>query len=73
MTHNEIVHRDMVDLTYQLTLISNQPVRLQAKSALFAIPEGADPNEWQTFLAAVRSAQVLPKLASRGQQLRRIL
>src|ERR1044072_199675 len=54
--HNEIVHRDMVDLTYQLMLISNQPLRLQANSALFAVPEGADPNDWQTFLAAVRSA-----------------
>lgn len=57
LAHNEIVHRDMVDLTYQLMLlVSNQPVRLQANSALFAIPEGADPNEWQAFLAAVRSA-----------------
>src|ERR1044071_7953110 len=56
LAHNEVVHRDMVDLTYQLMLVSNQPVRLQANSALFAIPEGADANDWQAFLTAVRSA-----------------
>ena len=56
LAHNEIVHRDMVDLTYQLMLVSNQPVRLQANNPLFAIPEGADPSEWQSFLTAVRSA-----------------
>src|SRR6185503_21084481 len=70
LAHNEIVHRDMVDLTYQLMLISNQPVRLQANSALFAIPEGADPNEWQAFLAAVRAAPA--KYCNRPSDLSRL-
>lgn len=56
LAHNEVVHRDMVDFTYQLMRLSLMPTRLQAHSTLFATPEGADPNEWQAFLAAVRSA-----------------
>jgi hypothetical protein len=64
--HNEIVHRDMVDLTYQLMRLSLAPTRGQAIT-VFAPPEGSDPNEWAAFLAAVRSAP--PKFRNRPSDL----
>ena len=56
LAHNEVVHRDMVDFTYQLMLVTAMPTRGQAISPLFETPPGTDPNEWNAFLNAIRSA-----------------